>query len=127
MFIFPAFIYKPRKLIAFNKTFFEVGIVENNYMYRWVYFLGLPDQAEYHYFQVTLQKDSGEKLKSPEIQVRSLVEDQEQSIANEAYSIAMKAIQRFVSENNGKVKYSIKLRSLKDEAKDEDEESGIDD
>ena len=120
------FNWKPTKLTAFNQTFFEVGLVKENMMFRWIYVLALPDQAEQYFYDLVMEKDSGEKMRYYG-QVRSLVESDKEVMANEAFIVGMTAVKRFVSEDNGQIKYSVKLRCLKEEAKDEDEESGIDD
>ena len=117
----------PKKIIAFNETFFEVGIVRNNFVFRWIYILALPEQAKNYFFHATVQMPTtGEPLKYYG-QVRSLVESAEEVIANEAFAFSLTTAKRFAQEENQELKYSIKIRCLKDEAKDEDVESGIDD
>ena len=43
------------------------------------------------------------------------------------FIIGVKNAKRFVKRGTNSVNFSLKVRNLKDEAKDDDEESGIDD
>ena len=93
--------------------------------------MALPDQAEYFFYHATLEKNSGEKIKFYG-QARSLVESCEEVIAKEAFALPVITAKRFLPEilsgqNDAQMKYKVKIRSMKDEAKDDDEESGIDD
>ena len=118
----------PKKFTAFNKTFFEVGILRNNLIYKWVYVLALPDEAKNYFFHAYVKNSNGENVLTYYDQVRSLVESHEEVIENEnCFIIGVKQAKKFVKEDTKQVDFSMKIRNIKDEAKDEDEESGIDD
>ena len=117
-----------KKFTAFNKTFFEIGIMRNNLIYKWIYVLALPDEAKNYFFHVYVKNCIGENVLTYYAQVRSLVESHEEVIENEnCFIIGVKQAKKFVKEDTKHVDFSIKIRNIKDEAKDEDEESGIDD
>ena len=49
-------------------------------------------------------------------------------IENEdCFALSVKKAKKYAMEDTNEVNYAMKIRNLKDEAKDEDEESGIDD
>jgi hypothetical protein len=49
-------------------------------------------------------------------------------IENEnCFTLSVKKAKRYAMRETNNVDYAVKIRNLKDEAKDEDEESGIDD
>jgi hypothetical protein len=117
-----------KKFTSFNKTFFEVGIMRNNFIYKWIYVLALPEEAKNYYFHAYVKNANGENVLAYYNQVRSMVETHEQVIENQNYFIiGAKQAKRFVKEGTKQVDFSLKIRNLKDEAKDEDVESGIDD
>ena len=123
--------WRTKKITAFNKTFFEVGILRNNLIYKWVYVLALPDEAKNYFFHAYVKNSNGENVLTYYDQVRSLVESHEEVIENEnCFIIGVKQAKKFVKEDYYSIKqvdFSMKIRNIKDEAKDEDEESGIDD
>lgn len=118
----------PKKFTAFNKTFFEVGLIRNKFIYKWIYVLGLPDEAKNFYFHANVQNENGENVHAYYDQVRSLVESPDEVMENEnCFIIGLKNAKKFVKRGTNSVDVSLKIRNLKDEAKDDDEESGIDD
>jgi hypothetical protein len=117
-----------KKFTSFNKTFFEVAIIRNNFIYKWIYVLALPDEAKNYYFHAYVKNANGENVLAYYDQVRSMVETHEKVIADgTCFSMAVKNAKRFVKEGTNQVDFSLKIRNLKDEAKDEEDESGIDD
>ena len=49
-------------------------------------------------------------------------------IENEnCFALSVKKAKRYAMKDTNQLDYTVKIRNLKDEAKDEDEESGIDD
>ena len=60
--------------------------------------------------------------------VRSVVESHDFIIENEdCFALSVKKANKYAMGDTNQVDYAMKIRNLKDEAKDEDEESGIDD
>ena len=54
-------------------------------MFRWVYVLALPDQAEHYFYHATLTKNSRETIRFFG-QCRSLVESPDEVIGKEAFA-----------------------------------------
>ena len=117
-----------KKFTSFNKTFFEVGIIRNNFIYKWIYVLALPDEAKNYYFHAYVKNANGENVLTYYGQVLSMVETHEKVIENQdCFIIGDKFALQYVKDGTKQVDFSLKIRNLKDEAKDEEDESGIDD
>ena len=119
----------PLKLIALQQTFFEVGFVRDGFLYLWVYVLASPDEAENYVFQITMNDGKGHEITYQET-TSSLNEYCEDIIKSKekAFIISVQKAEKMVKDGGENFHYSIKLRCLKDEAKDDtDEESGISD
>ena len=90
--------------------------------------MALPDEAKNYFFYAYVKNFKGENVMIYYDQVRSLVESHEEVIENgNCFIIGVKQAKKFVKEDTKQVDFSMKIRNIKDEAKDEDEESGIDD
>ena len=121
-------IWSPKKFTAFERTFFDVSIIRNNTIYKWIYILALPDVAKNFQAQITVKNAMGETIIDYPEQVRSVVECHDSIIENEnCFTLSVKKAKRYAMRDTNQVDYAVKIRNLKDEAKDEDEESGIDD
>ena len=102
--------------------------MRNNFIYKWIYVLALPEEAKNYYFHAYMKNANGENVLAYYGQVRSMVETHEQVIKNQdCFIIGDKNALKFVKEGTKQVDFSLKIRNLKDEAKDDEEESGIDD
>jgi len=117
----------PKKFTAFGKTFFEVGIIRNNIIYKWLYILALPHEAKHFFYRATVKSPIGEKVLISLDQAQSLFYPYEDVIKNLQIMIGYKTAKKLVMEGTNQVDYSVKIRNLKEEAKDDDEESGIED
>ena len=118
----------PKQFTAFNKTFFDMGIMRNNLIYKWVYVLATPDEAKHFYFHAYVKDNNGENVETYYRQVRSLVESHEDVIEKEnCVIIGVKSAKKLIKPETNQVDFSLKIRSLKEEAKDDSDESGIDD
>ena len=113
---------------AFGKTFFDVSNVQNNAIYKWIYVLALPHEAKKFQVHVTIKNAMGETVNDYYEQARSMVEYHDLIIEDErCFSLGIKKAKRYAMKDTNQVVYTVKIRNLKDEAKDENEESGIDD
>jgi len=121
------YIGPPTKIDAFNRSFFEVGLIKNGFMYRWVYFLGSVEEERNFQYKVILKHGNG-KVISTEENVSSLDSCYKTIVENDdkIFSISVKKLKQIMGPNNT-LYYTIELRDLKEEAKDDDEESGISD
>jgi len=115
------------KITAFDKTFFEVGFVQNQVIYRWIYILGDPNEAKNFSYHLTIKNERGNQKLSYFGDVRSLNENYQTIIAaSDAFEVNLTKAKKFVDGNsNWVVEY--KIRNMKEEAKDEDQESGVSD
>ena len=91
-------------------------------MYRWIYLLGSPDEAKNFYCHISCKNIAkGAKITYFD-QVRSVDEDYETIIDNgDAFIIK----RTFNDKEKSEISYE--LRNMKEEAKDKNYESGIDD
>ena len=120
--------WSPKKFAAFGKTFFDVSIIRNNTIYKWIYVLALPEEAKKFQVHVTVKNSMGETVHDYCEQARSMVEFHDLIIEDEnCFMLGIKKAKRYAVKDTNQVDYTVKIRNLKDEAKDEDEESGIDD
>ena len=96
-------------------------------MYRWIYILASRDEAKNFVYHATL-KGQSEKESSFCGQVKSLDESFEEVLAGQVdmFVVTSKTAIMFRNED-GSLNFQIKLRSFKEEAKDDNEESGISD
>ena len=69
------------KITAFDKTFFEVGFVQNQVIYRWIYILGDPNEAKNFSYHLTIKNERGNQKLSYFGDVRSLNENYQTIIA----------------------------------------------
>ena len=112
------------KLTAFNRTFFILVSVRSQFIYQWVTLLASPLESKNYTYQSKV--DNGDSVSSY-TQVRSMCEIHEEIIEKQlAFVIGIPVARRLMNQD-GIIEFSVKLRSLKDEAKDETDESGIDD
>ena len=120
--------WSPKKFTAFGKTFFDVSIIIKNTIYKWIYVLALPDEAKHFQVQVTVKNAMGETVDFYKGQARSMVESHDFIVENEkCFMLGIKKAKGYAVKDTNQVDCSVKIRNLKDEAKDEEEESGIDD
>ena len=139
----------PNTFVAFKRTFFEVCHLQNGFVYLWIFLLGFKDEAKKFYYQATITNSSNDKdFRTFNGQVRSMDETTIDIIAQQnCFVIGQVTCNNFKSRQDnlpdlqgmpegfplkypvfpGMIKYQIELRNLKEEAKDEDEESGISD
>ena len=70
----------------------------------------------------------GETVLDYQEKARSIVESHDLIIEDEnCFSLGIKKAMRYATKDTNQVDYTVKIRNLKDEAKDEEDESGIDD
>ena len=122
------------KFTVFGKTFFDVSIIreltdENgehgeNIIFKWIYSLCLPEEAELLFYRASLTDKNDEKVVTVYEQVRSMVESPASIIEDgNCFILGVQKAKRYAVDGGNKVNFSLQITSLKDE----DEESGIDD
>ena len=97
-------------------------------MHRWVYILASPEVAKNYYFRATLKGHADRKITSF-CQVSSLNENFRGVIekGTDTFKIDVKTIQKVYRLPNNYIDYQIEVTDMKEEAKDDNEESGISD
>jgi hypothetical protein len=117
--------WKPWKFSLNGALFFREMVLENGRFHIWVYFYGSKEDAKNYHCQIKVYGADNEEL-SYNGTPRSLDESKEEVLNEECGLIlSLAQVKRMVSEEN--LKYSVKITCPKDEARDEDVESGISD
>ena len=119
---------KMNRFNAFDQTFLEVNHIQNGFVYRWVVLVGFKEEAEKYHYQATFASltNVNDKITFSG-KVRSLDETRKDIITEQKCFIVGKQTCKNLMDENEEIEYRIELRNLKEEAKDENEESGIDD
>ena len=50
--------FAPTRITAFKNTFFEVGIIKDQQMFRWIYFYGDQEEAKNFFYHVRIKKEN---------------------------------------------------------------------
>merc|ERR1712062_18482 len=121
--------YNPIKITAENKIFFSVIRIEDGMLYHWIHFYGSPIEANNYSYTLEYYNDS----KTPEVacsfrdQVVPIDETSDTIIENgNCFAISRKQFEnKFVTtdDDDESFKFSVKIRNLKEEVKDENVES----
>ena len=119
-------LYTPNKFCVNNQIFLFCGKHQNSIVYRWLYLHGSPNEAKH--FSYTLKFESPKATTTFEGKVATIDEDfHTLSKAGKCFAIPHQLfMDQFVDENQ-KFEYSLEIRNLKEEVKDENYESGISD
>ena len=117
----------PPTLISLSGlTFIEMWYNKDNTMYVWVYLLGDPYEAQRFQYHVHLKKEFGKETTFFG-KVKSINEDYEKILKDEnTFVTSTEMIRRYLNDK-GQLEYTLKIRNLKEEVKDDNCESGIDD
>ena len=128
-----AYYYDPRKITVKNKIFFSVIRVKSGVLYHWIHIYGSTIEAKNYSYTLKYYNDT----KTPKVtnsfsdQVVSIDETPDSIIENgNCFSMSRKVfenkfLQESEEEGKFKFKFSVKIRNLKEEVKDENVESGV--
>jgi len=122
----PTELLPPTRITAFDRTFFEVGIIKDQLMLRWIYILGDPDLAKNFSYTVRVKTENIEMSFSRKVQSLTLSKHYKDIATNQAFVMPVATVKELLDDTNNIV-FEYKIRNLKEEAKDEDVESGISD
>jgi len=112
------------KLTVFGKTFFDVSVMRDDIIFKWIYSLCLPEEAELLFYQAFLKDKNDVNVAIVYEQVRSMVESHDSVIEDgNCFILSVQKAERYAMDGGNKLNFSMQITSLKDE----DEESGIDD
>ena len=118
------YVTNPIKLCVNQRMFLLCGLMENKIMHRWIHIIGTPNEAKH--FSFTLKYFGENATNTFEGKVVA-IDDTFEAIfaAGKYFAFPQKAfVSQFVDENR-MFKFSFKIRNLKEEAKDDNYESGI--
>ena len=123
--------FSPTEISAFNQTFFEVGMIKNDFLFRWIYMLGDHNEAKNYFYNVRIKKGTSGNELTFSGQVRTMFENHVYITGSYlAFNMPKVRIEEFLDGNSNLV-FEYTIRSLKQEAKekvnDDDFESGISD
>merc|ERR1712062_512750 len=103
-----------------------VGTINGQFMFKWIYILADPDVAKNFYYHVKIKNASGVELIFND-QVRSLSEYYADITGSfKAFFLPIARVKEFMDDNSQMV-FEYQIRNMKEEAKDDNEESGISD
>ena len=116
----------PTKLSTLNRTFFDVVTVKNGFIYCWIYALDDEIQTKHFRVEAKIKGNDGYQINF-NLGVNSMNSNMDDILKSEenVFCFSLKAAKNFV--NDGILDFSLKIRNLKEEAKDKDVESGISD
>ena len=111
-------------------TFIVVAKIQNDVFYHWIHFLGSSREAKK--FSYTFEYKNEEKTPNTHalhsIQMASIDETFDAIIENgNCFGIPGKLFHKHFVLENLRFEYSVKIRNLKEEAKDDNAESGVSD
>ena len=116
----------PAKFSLNNQTFLLLRKTEEKIVYFWVYMLGSPNEAKH--FSCTLKLFGPKSTLTTEQKVAAIDESfNTLSKAGKCFAYALKMFVAQFSDEERKFEYSLRIRNLKEEVKDENYESGISD
>ena len=116
----------PEKFTSNNRTFLLLGKTEYKVVYRWVSILGSPNEAKH--FSYTLKLFGPKTTITFEGSVAAIDESFDTLYAaGKCFATPHKAFIGQLLDEEKKHKYSLEIRNLKEEVKDENYESGISD
>ena len=116
----------PSMIILNNQTFLLNEKTIDKLIYKWVYILGSPSEAKHYSYTLKLAG------KETEITFKGKVASIDESFdtlfeAGKCFAIPHKALIAQLVDEDKKYEYSLEIRNLKEEVKDENYESGISD
>ena len=116
----------PDKFTFNNQTFLLAEKTEDKVVYTWVYVLGSPNDAKHFSFTLNFYGNKAEL--SFKGQVAAIDECFDTlSKAGKCIAIPHKTFVALFLDEENEFEYSLEIRNLKEEAKDENYESGISD
>ena len=118
----------PERVEIENKTFFIIGKLKDGSFYHWIYFVGPIHEAKNFSNTVEyFQKESDKIAFSQTSEIFSVDETADSIIENgKCLGAPTKYFCSKVARESGRFDFTYEIRNLKEEAKDENVESGVD-
>jgi len=113
------------RISAFDFTFFEVGVITDQFVFKWIYILGDPDLAKNFCYHVKVSNGAFKHTSDEPVQsVSEHYNDITKSF--KAFFLPIARVKEFLDDDSQMV-LEYQIRNMKEEAKDDNEESGISD
>ena len=117
----------PKKLERSGKTFILAGAIKDKIHYRWVYIMGSPNEAK-HFSYTFKYFGKNSSVFTFEGKVAAIDETFDTLMeAGKCFTITQKVFEKQILDEDRKYEYSLQIRNLKEEVKDDNYESGISD
>ena len=118
----------PRKVELVDKyDLFVVGKVVNSILYAWIYIVGSPIEARNYSYTISVTDKSGNKFAFYGQAVKPLDEGPNDVIAKQAVFMIGTEVIKNSKDENDKLSVEVTINDLKEEAKDSNDESGVED
>jgi len=113
--------------ISSGMVFFLVGKIINKIAHFWLYIMASPLQAKHYAYTLSIAKENGNKFIKFHDYAKPLDEGRDEVLEKQSvFMIGTEVIKEL--RNEEKVfEMEVKIHDLKEEAKDDDEESGVED
>ena len=123
------FCIQPCMIEYETNMFFITSLAKKGIFYQWIYFLGSPTEAKKYAYTLEY-KDVAESERNMTYTGKVVSVDETRKTIQENYncfSVAYGFFKAHFIDTDRKFKYSLKIRNLKEEVKDDNVESGISD
>ena len=113
-----------------DRSFFSIVIIQKGTFYQWIHFLGSQEEAKNYSYTLEYYGNNGVSQRTSIYTNFVIPIDQPSHAVKKSFNcFAMnyKAMVKQFIEVDGTFKYSVQIRNLKEEAKDDNVESGISD
>ena len=118
----------PLKLVFDERIFYVLDNLVNGTYYHWVHFVGSPHEAKNYSYTTEFFGIDSFRSKVYTSKVIPIDETADIILDNfNCFAMPFELMKKHFLDENRSYKYSVKIRNLKQEAKDENEESGISD
>eukprot|EP00093_Oithona_nana_P004863 04863.XXX_207360_207917_1 [CDS] Oithona nana genome sequencing. len=119
----------PERVEIENKTFFIIAKVIDGAFYHWIHFVGSPQEAKnFSYTLEYFEKESDKIAFSQTSEVFSIDKTADSIIENgKCLGASAKYFSSIIVQQSKRFDYNYVIRNLKEEAKDENVESGVSD
>jgi hypothetical protein len=122
--LFPFWIRKIK--VKGQNDFFLVGKVVHNILHFWIYIFGSPHETKNYTCTLSVNGKDGNKY-TYYGHVKPLDEGPQDIIEKQSVFMIGTEIAKNLRDGNGEWQIEVTIHALKDEAKDKDEESGVED
>ena len=113
-----------------GRSFFSIVIIQKETFYQWIHFLGSQDEAKNYSYTLEFYGNNGASQRTSTYTNFVIPIDEPSNAVVQSFNcftMNHKAMAKQFIEEDDTFKYSVQIRNLKEEAKDDNVESGISD